>query len=156
MAARKLKAAAEGAVTEAAGSGKTETAKKRAGGPKHLVVVESPAKARTLSKYLGRDFAVAASVGHIVDLPKSRLGVDVDNEFEPQQTRRVFDRLVGYRPSPLLWDKVRRGLSAGGVQSVAVRMICEREECAYSEQMGEGFVSEMRDPAETAEAAEAS
>jgi DNA topoisomerase-1 len=177
---------------------------------KHLVIVESPAKARTLTKYLGRDYQVKASVGHILDLPKSRLGVDVENDFEPeyqvirgktkiiaelrkaaqnkeniylapdpdregeaiawhiaekldgrrkkirrvlfneitkravqealkhpreldknlyeaQQTRRILDRLVGYRLSPLLWEKVRRGLSAGRVQSVAVRIVCERE-----------------------------
>jgi DNA topoisomerase-1 len=173
--------------------------------------VESPAKARTLGRYLGRNFVVKASVGHVVDLPKSKLGVDVDDSFKPdyeiihgkkkvidelkkaakdkeavylapdpdregeaiayhikeralkgfkgkvyralfteitknavqravenpseldvhkfeaQQARRVIDRLVGYQISPLLWDKVRRGLSAGRVQSVAVRMIVERE-----------------------------
>ena len=179
---------------------------------KNLVIVESPAKAKTLSKYLGRDYQVKASVGHIVDLPKSKLGVAIDNGFEPeyqvihgkgkivtelrqaaknkdniflapdpdregeaiawhiadrirdkhargkvhrvlfneitkravqeaikhpqeldrnlyeaQQTRRILDRLVGYQISPLLWKKVRRGLSAGRVQSVAVRIICERE-----------------------------
>jgi DNA topoisomerase-1 len=177
---------------------------------KNLVIVESPAKARTLQKYLGKDFQVKASVGHIMDLPKSRLGVDVEKDFEPeyqvlhgkkkiitelrqaakgkeniylapdpdregeaiawhiaenlgarrqnvhrvlfneitkrsvqealrnpqsldrnlyeaQQTRRILDRLVGYQISPLLWKKVRRGLSAGRVQSVAVRIICERE-----------------------------
>jgi DNA topoisomerase-1 len=179
---------------------------------KKLVVVESPAKAKTLSRYLGRDFVVKASVGHVVDLPKSKLGVDVDHDFTPhyeiihgkgkvitelrkalkdkeavylgpdpdregeaiayhlaqrvvpksfkgkvyrvlfneitrnavkraveepveiddhkfeaQQARRVIDRLVGYQISPLLWDKVRRGLSAGRVQSVAVRLIVERE-----------------------------
>jgi DNA topoisomerase-1 len=178
---------------------------------KHLVIVESPAKAKTLSKYLGRDYQVKASVGHVVDLPKSKLGVDIDDDFAPeyhviagktsilseiksaakdketiylapdpdregeaiawhiakklghpkktnivrvlfneitkravlealehpreidqhrfeaQQARRVLDRLVGYRLSPLLWDKVRRGLSAGRVQSVAVRVIVERE-----------------------------
>jgi DNA topoisomerase-1 len=179
---------------------------------KNLVVVESPAKAKTLSRYLGRNFIVKASVGHVVDLPKSKLGVDVDNDFEPdyevihgkgkiitelkkalsgkdalylapdpdregeaiafhiaerivpksfkgkvyrvlfnqitktavkqaidepveidtdkfkaQQARRVIDRLVGYQISPLLWEKVRRGLSAGRVQSVAVRLIVERE-----------------------------
>jgi len=177
---------------------------------KNLVIVESPAKARTLSKYLGRNYQVKASVGHIMDLPKSRLGVDVENDFqaeyqvirgkgkvvaelrkaakgkenvflapdpdregeaiawhiaqkidggaanvrrvlfnaitkaavkeaidhprdldqhlfEAQQTRRVLDRLVGYQLSPLLWNKVRRGLSAGRVQSVAVRIICDRE-----------------------------
>ncbi len=180
---------------------------------KNLVVVESPAKAKTLSRYLGRDFEVTASVGHIVDLPKNKLGVDVENGFEPeyevihgkgkviaqlrkavagkeavylgpdpdregeaiayhvaqhvlpknfkgrvhrvlfneitrsavrqaidhpveidvrkfeaQQARRVIDRLVGYQISPLLWEKVRRGLSAGRVQSVAVRLIAEREQ----------------------------
>ncbi len=177
---------------------------------KNLVIVESPAKARTLEKYLGKDFQVKASVGHIMDLPKSKLGVDIANDFEPeyqvlhgkkkiidelkqaakgkeniflapdpdregeaiawhiaekigrsrhkiqrvlfneitkrsveeairhpheldrnlyeaQQTRRILDRLVGYQISPLLWKKVRRGLSAGRVQSVAVRIICERE-----------------------------
>jgi DNA topoisomerase-1 len=178
---------------------------------KNLVIVESPAKAKTLSKYLGRDYQVKASVGHVVDLPKSKLGVDIENDFateyavihgkhailqeikqaakdkdaiylapdpdregeaiawhiagklghpkranvrrvlfneitkkavleaiqhprdldqhlfEAQQARRVLDRLVGYRLSPLLWQKVRRGLSAGRVQSVAVRIIVERE-----------------------------
>jgi DNA topoisomerase-1 len=177
---------------------------------KNLVIVESPAKARTLEKYLGRDFQVKASVGHIMDLPKNKLGVDIEHDFEPeyqvlrgkkkvieelkraakgkehvylapdpdregeaiawhiaekigrnrhgirrvlfneitkrsvqeairhpheldrnlyeaQQTRRILDRLVGYQISPLLWKKVRRGLSAGRVQSVAVRIICERE-----------------------------
>jgi DNA topoisomerase I len=177
---------------------------------KHLVIVESPAKARTLTKYLGRDYQVKASVGHVVDLPKSKLGVDVEKDFEPeyqiihgkgkiitelrqaakgkeniylapdpdregeaiawhiaekldgqrsnvrrvlfneitkravqealkhpkeldrnlfeaQQTRRILDRLVGYQISPLLWQKVRRGLSAGRVQSVAVRIVSERE-----------------------------
>jgi DNA topoisomerase-1 len=177
---------------------------------KNLVIVESPAKARTLEKYLGKDFQVKASVGHIMDLPKSKLGVDIDHDFTPeyqvlhgkkkivaelqraakgkehiylapdpdregeaiawhiaehlgpdrrnvhrvlfneitkrsvqeairnpheldrnlyeaQQTRRILDRLVGYQISPLLWKKVRRGLSAGRVQSVAVRIICERE-----------------------------
>ena len=177
---------------------------------KALVVVESPAKAKTISKYLGRQFIVKASVGHIKDLPKSKLGVDVDDDFTPhyaiipakarvvkelrsaakgirdiylaadpdregeaicqhlseelsgksrnvyrvlfheitknaiqeafkkpgrinknkvdaQLTRRILDRLVGYKISPLLWDKVRRGLSAGRVQTVALRMIVERE-----------------------------
>lgn len=177
---------------------------------KNLVIVESPAKAKTLGKYLGKDFQVKASVGHIVDLPKSKLGVDVKNNFAPdfhviqgkkkvveelkkaakgkeniylasdpdregeaiawhiadqvgrsrkrvhrvlineitkkavleaianpqeldrnkfdaQVARRVLDRLVGYKISPLLWTKVRRGLSAGRVQSVAVRLVCERE-----------------------------
>jgi DNA topoisomerase-1 len=177
---------------------------------KALVVVESPAKAKTINKYLGRDFKVVASMGHIRDLPKSKLGVDVDNDFEEQyeslssrkkvlkelkdaakdaseiyvatdpdregeaigwhlahelggkkrkihrlmfneitkkaiqeafkhpkkidarmvdaqRARRVLDRLVGYKISPLLWDKVRRGLSAGRVQSVALKLVCDRE-----------------------------
>jgi DNA topoisomerase-1 len=177
---------------------------------KSLVVVESPAKAKTISKYLGKNFIVKASVGHIKDLPKSKLGVDVEDDFTPQYAvipgkskivkelrsaakgikdiylaadpdregeaicqhlfeelsgktrnirrvlfheitknaihaafenpgrinqnkvdaqlaRRVLDRLVGYKISPLLWDKVRRGLSAGRVQTVALRMIVERE-----------------------------
>ncbi|HKT80516.1 MAG TPA: type I DNA topoisomerase [Vicinamibacterales bacterium] len=177
---------------------------------KALVVVESPAKAKTINKYLGRDYKVVASMGHIRDLPKSKLGVDIDNDFEEQyegilsrkkvikelkdaaksaseiyvatdpdregeaigwhlaqelggkkrkihrlmfneitkaavleafkhpkkidekmvdaqRARRVLDRLVGYKISPLLWDKVRRGLSAGRVQSVALKLICDRE-----------------------------
>jgi len=176
-----------------------------------LVIVESAAKAKTLSKFLGKGYRVKASVGHIKDLPKSKLGIDVDNDFEPQyitirgkgdllkeikdesqkagrvllatdpdregeaiawhlqnairipdnakcrvefneitkdavkkaikkprpidlnrvnaqQARRVLDRLVGYNLSPLLWSKVRKGLSAGRVQSVVVRLICEREQ----------------------------
>jgi DNA topoisomerase-1 len=178
--------------------------------PSSLVIVESPAKARTLGRYLGRDFAVVASVGHVRDLPRNELGIDVERGFEPdyrplpakrkvigtiraaaeradrvlvatdpdregeaigwhlaellagsgkpiervlfheitrravqeavanprsldqhlvdaQQARRVLDRLVGYTLSPLLWEKVRRGLSAGRVQSVALKMICDRE-----------------------------
>ena len=177
---------------------------------KSLVIVESPAKAKTINKFLGKDFIVMASVGHVKDLPKSKLGIDIENGFEPhyeaikgkantikelkkagksadriflapdpdregeaiawhiaeeidkknektsrvlfyeitekavkeaiahpialdqnkyeaQQARRVLDRLVGYQVSPILWDKVRRGLSAGRVQSVAVRLICDRE-----------------------------
>jgi len=176
-----------------------------------LIIVESPAKARTLQRYLGKAFMVKASVGHIRDLPVSTLGVDVEKDFAPnyvmirgkskivnelraaakkadeiflapdpdregeaiayhiaeclkknkkpvhrvlfheltkkaileaidnhtelnlklfeaQQARRILDRLVGYQISPLLWEKVRRGLSAGRVQSVAVRMICERDQ----------------------------
>jgi DNA topoisomerase-1 len=175
-----------------------------------LVIVESPAKARTLGRYLGKGYAVLASVGHVRDLPKNELGIDVEHGFEPnyrqlpakrkviaeiqhaaqrvdrvlvatdpdregeaigwhlaellaslgkpvervlfheitkravqdaiahpreldrrlidsQQARRVLDRLVGYTLSPLLWEKVKRGLSAGRVQSVALKMICERE-----------------------------
>jgi DNA topoisomerase-1 len=179
---------------------------------KALVIVESPAKAKTINKYLGKQFVVKASLGHVKDLPKRDLAVDVDNGFEPhyeviegkkkliselkaaaknadevylaadpdregeaicyhlqeelggkkdgpkifrvmfneitkkaieaafqkpgqvninlvdaQQARRVLDRLVGYKISPLLWDKVRRGLSAGRVQTVALRVIVERE-----------------------------
>ena len=177
---------------------------------KRLVIVESPAKAKTIGKFLGKGYNVKASIGHIRDLPKSKLGVDIDNEFTPQyviprdrkkiikelkdaakeasaiylatdpdregeaiswhltmavpfkdklihrvvfheltdkaikaafnqptvidmnkvnaqQARRILDRLVGYKISPLLWQKVRRGLSAGRVQSVALRMIVERE-----------------------------
>ena len=186
--------------------------RKTAGGKRRgsLVVVESPAKARTIQKYLGSGFRVRASVGHVKDLPKSELGVDVENGFRPnyvvmrgkskvmaeikqlareaervylapdpdregeaiawhiaeelrpvnenihrillteitkkgvqaamekpaelnrgkfeaQQARRVLDRLVGYQISPILWRKVRRGLSAGRVQSVAVRLLVERE-----------------------------
>jgi len=185
--------------------GKSATGLKKA-----LVIVESPSKAKTIQKYLGRSYAVKASVGHVKDLPKSKLGVDVEHNFRPeyqiikgkdkiiedlkkasegvaeiylapdpdregeaiawhiaeelpkrgkkvyrvlfnsvtkaaileamqnpvpldekkyhaQQARRVLDRLVGYKISPLLWDKVRRGLSAGRVQSVAVRMVVDRE-----------------------------
>ncbi len=179
--------------------------------PYDLVIVESPAKAKTINKFLGSGFKVAASNGHVRDLPKSALGVDIENDFEPkyiqirgkkvvvnalksgaagatniylatdpdregeaiswhianmlgedvaqvsriefneitqkavsaamenprkidvdlvdaQQARRVLDRLVGYKLSPLLWKKVKTGLSAGRVQSVAVRIICDREE----------------------------
>ena len=180
--------------------------------PKALVIVESPAKAKTINKYLGKQFVVKASLGHIKDLPKRDLAVDIENGFEPhyeiiegkkkliaelkatarkveevylaadpdregeaicfhlqeelgerkngpkffrvmfneitkkavdkafekpgqvnialveaQQARRVLDRLVGYKISPLLWDKVRRGLSAGRVQTVALRVVVERE-----------------------------
>lgn len=176
-----------------------------------LVIVESPTKAKTIKGFLGKDYTVESSFGHVRDLPKSKLGVDVDNNFEPsyvvplkakkqvtklkklaqgaelvyfatdedregeaiswhlqkllnvpenkqkriafheitknailealnnpreldinlfnaQQARRILDRLVGYKLSPLLWTKVARGLSAGRVQSVAVRLIVEREE----------------------------
>jgi len=176
----------------------------------NLVIVESPAKAKTIARYLGRNYKIVASVGHVRDLPKSQFGVDTDNNFEPkyitirgkgdvisqlkkdakgskkiylatdpdregeaiswhlaellnitgdskcrisfneitknaitnaikapraldmdlidaQQARRVLDRIVGYKISPLLWRKVRKGLSAGRVQSVATRLICDRE-----------------------------
>ena len=178
---------------------------------KRLLIVESPAKAGTIKKYLGKDYSVVASMGHVIDLPKSSLGVDVDNDYEPkyitirgkgelltslkkeakkadevylatdpdregeaiswhlanalkidpnskcrvtfnevtknavkaamksprsidmdlvdaQQARRVLDRIVGYKISPILWEKVKRGLSAGRVQSVATRIICDRED----------------------------
>ncbi len=177
---------------------------------KNLVIVESPTKARTIERFLGRNYAVRACLGHVRDLPKSKLGLDVEHDFRPQyvvpkekreilkglkdqaraagtvylatdpdregeaiawhlaeamdlsdrqvrrvefhevtsaavlaavqnprqidrqrvdaqQARRVLDRLVGYELSPLLWKKVRRGLSAGRVQSVAVRLVVERE-----------------------------
>lgn len=178
---------------------------------KKLLIVESPAKAGTIKKYLGKDYSVVASMGHIIDLPKSQLGVDVEHDFQPryitirgkgtllnqlkkeaknadeiylatdpdregeaiswhlanalkidvdsdcrvtfneitknavkaaikeprkidmdlvdaQQARRVLDRIVGYKISPILWTKVKKGLSAGRVQSVATRLICDREE----------------------------
>ena len=182
-------------------------------GGKSLVIVESPAKARTIGRYLGKGYEVAASVGHVRDLPKKELGVDVENGFEPtyvtirgkgkiltdlkkkakaadrvilatdpdregeaiawhvaeqlgfdgsgdrfqrvtfreitkgavkaaienpgpidmkrveaQQARRILDRLVGYKASPVLWKPIRPGLSAGRVQTVALRLICERED----------------------------
>src|SRR5436309_3926362 len=176
-----------------------------------LVIVESPTKAKTIGKYLGRGYTVKATVGHVRDLPQRKLGVDVDNGFTPeyvpikekaktlaeikkaanaservliatdpdregeaiawhvaeslgngggkvrrvlfheitkdavtqalanpldidqkkvdaQQARRVLDRLVGYKTSPLLWKSIKTGLSAGRVQTVALRLICEREE----------------------------
>ena len=177
----------------------------------NLVIVESPAKANTIKKYLGKNYKVMASMGHLVDLPKSQIGVDLDNNFEPkyitirgkgellsklkkeaksskkvylatdpdregeaiswhlsnileldgcknvritfneitknavkdslkharpinddlvnaQQARRILDRIVGYKISPLLWKNVKKGLSAGRVQSVATKIICDREE----------------------------
>lgn len=186
---------------------------------KNLVIVESPAKAKTIEKYLGDDYKVVASMGHLRDLPKSTLGIDIENDFEPkyipvkdhkdvidtlkklsksaktvylatdpdregeaiswhlkellalpddkarrvtfneitkkvvtesvgnprdidkdlvdaQQARRLLDRLVGYKLSPLLWKKIKRGLSAGRVQSVATRMVVDREKEI------EGFVRE--------------
>ncbi|HUY08782.1 MAG TPA: type I DNA topoisomerase [Candidatus Dormibacteraeota bacterium] len=175
----------------------------------NLIIVESPSKARTLSKFLGSDYDVRASMGHVVDLPHSKLGIDIEHGFEPdyivikgkegqlrdlkaaarkskrvllaadpdregeaiawhiarqlgltdperivfreitkqavetaidqprpidqrlvdaQQARRVIDRLLGYKLSPLLWRKIRKGLSAGRVQSVALRLVCDREQ----------------------------
>ncbi len=183
------------------------------GNKNSLVIVESPTKAKTIKKYLGKDFTVKSSMGHLIDLPKSRLAVDVDRAFKPeyitirgrgkilnelkreakkseeiflaadsdregeaisfhiknalekvnpdlnikrivfneitkkaiqeaiqrprdidkslvnaQKARRILDRLVGYSLSPLLWEKIKKGLSAGRVQSVVLRAICEREE----------------------------
>lgn len=183
---------------------------KKAEKKKRLVIVESPSKAKTISRYLGSGYKVIASVGHVRDLPKSRIGIDIENDFEPQyinirgkgdlikslkkeakkaskiylatdpdregeaiswhlayildidpesncrivfneitkkaikeavknprpidlslvdaqQARRVLDRLVGYQISPLLWRKIKRGLSAGRVQSATLKIICERE-----------------------------
>ncbi len=175
---------------------------------KSLIIVESPAKTKTLKNFLGPDYTVEASMGHVRDIPKSKLGVDVEKDFDPQyvaiperrdvikklkeaakkadivylasdpdregeaiawhlqealklenvkriqfneitrsavldglrnahdininlvnaqQARRVLDRLVGYKLSPLLWRKIKKNLSAGRVQSVAVRLICDRE-----------------------------
>ena len=177
---------------------------------KNLVIVESPSKAKTIGKFLGSKYKVVASVGHVRDLPKSKLGINIENDFEPeyisirgkgdlikelkkeakaadkiylatdpdregeaiswhlayllgidenepcrivfneitknaiqgavknprpidiklvdaQQARRVLDRLVGYQISPILWKKVRSGLSAGRVQSAAMKIICDRE-----------------------------
>ena len=178
-----------------------------------LVIVESPAKAKTINKYLGSGYKVTASMGHIIDLPKSRIGIDIENDFKPeyitvrgkgkiltdlkkyaanaktvllasdndregeaiafhiydalskrfpdlpikrivfneitknaivesvkapkdidnakveaQEARRILDRLIGYKISPILWVKVKNGLSAGRVQSVALKAICQREE----------------------------
>ena len=178
---------------------------------KYLVIVESPAKEKTIKKFLGTNYEVLASQGHVRDLPKSQMGIDIEHDYEPkyitirgkgdllaklrkaakkaehvylatdpdregeaiswhlsnalkleekkasritfneitknavkaslkeprqldmdlvnaQQARRVLDRMVGYSISPLLWEKVKRGLSAGRVQSVALRLICDREE----------------------------
>jgi DNA topoisomerase-1 len=178
---------------------------------KYLVIVESPAKAKTIKKFLGNSYKIEASMGHVRDLPKSDMGIDIENDFEPkyitirgkgellsklrkevktadkvylatdpdregeaiswhllhalklnkentsritfneitknavkksikeardinmdlvdaQQARRELDRIVGYKISPLLWKKVKKGLSAGRVQSVALKIICDREE----------------------------
>ncbi|MBR4806981.1 MAG: type I DNA topoisomerase, partial [Lachnospiraceae bacterium] len=178
---------------------------------KYLVIVESPAKVKTIKKFLGKNYDVEASNGHVRDLPKSSMGIDMEKNYEPkyitirgkgdllaalrkkakkadkvylatdpdregeaiswhlsaalsldpkktsritfneitknaikeslknprdinmglvdaQQTRRILDRMVGYSISPLLWQKVKRGLSAGRVQSVALRLICDRED----------------------------
>ena len=147
---------------------------------RYLVIVESPTKVKTIKKFLGSNYVVMASNGHVRDLPKSQMGVDLEHDFEPkyitirgkgeilaglrkegkkvyrisfneitksavkaslknardidmdlvdaQQARRVLDRIVGYKISPVLWAKVKRGLSAGRVQSVALRIIADRED----------------------------
>lgn len=190
---------------------KKKTKNKKKTSAQSLIIVESPSKARTIEKYLGSKYIVRASMGHLIDLPKSKLGVDIENNFEPeyitvrgsgkilnelkrlakksdavylasdndregeaiayhlknairekspvpisrvvfneitpdvirsaiqnprdideskvdaQKARRVLDRIIGYKISPVLWEKVKNGLSAGRVQSVALRIICERE-----------------------------
>ena len=219
-ASKKVKSGTDGPATNKAKPSKIKkptaksaakpTAKKRVGGSGTLVIVESPAKAATIKKYLGAGYVVKASVGHVKDLPKASMGIDVKHDFQPeyvviegkkkviadikaaakraekvllapdpdregeaiawhiaeeirpanpniqrvlfneitkkavneailhpleldmhkfesQQARRVLDRLVGYEISPVLWSKVRRGLSAGRVQSVAVRLVVDRE-----------------------------
>ncbi|GMO45594.1 MAG: type I DNA topoisomerase [Termitinemataceae bacterium] len=198
--------------TSKAASKKTLASKKALAKKKTLIIVESPHKAQSIEKYLGQQYKVRASIGHVIDLPKSRIAIDVENNFEPeyitvrgkagvlkelqleaknscavllasdpdregeaiawhlknaiaaknkdlpisriifnevtpqaikeavakptnvdeskvnaQKARRVLDRLVGYNLSPLLWKKIKNGLSAGRVQSVALRLICERE-----------------------------
>ncbi|MBI3185777.1 MAG: type I DNA topoisomerase [Myxococcales bacterium] len=206
--ARRRKAAAAQAPKPRARLGRPGETQGRNGRTRYLVVVESPAKAKTIKKYLGAPYTVKASIGHVKDLPKSKMGVDIERGFTPQyevlkgkekalaeikrhaaladrvflatdpdregeaiawhiseeighpnpcrvlfneitkkavqqaidnpttlsrdnydsqQARRILDRLVGYQISPILWKKVRRGLSAGRVQSVAVRLVVERE-----------------------------
>ena len=216
--------AAEDTATEKTSSTKKAGGGRGAGGT--LVIVESPAKASTIKKYLGKGFEVKASVGHVKDLPKATIGIDIANDFQPeyvvidtkkkviseikaaakkaarvllapdpdregeaiawhiadeirpcngniqrvlfneitkkavleaiqhpleldlkkyeaQQARRVLDRLVGYQISPILWTKVRRGLSAGRVQSVAVRLLAEREEVIKAFQTEEYWTVEV-------------
>ena len=194
------------ATTKRAAKKSTKKATKK----RNLVIVESPSKAKTIGRFLGSNYKVVASVGHVRDLPKSKIGIDIENDFEPQyinirgkgdvikelkkeaksakkvflatdpdregeaiswhlahilgidkdepcrivfneitknaikgavknprtinmelvdaqQARRTLDRLVGYSISPLLWRKIRRGLSAGRVQSAALKLICDRE-----------------------------
>ena len=201
-------------MSKEATAAKPKKTTKKAASKKYLVIVESPAKASTIGKFLGSNYKIEASMGHIRDLPKSQMGIDIEHGYEPkyitirgkgdilaklrkevkkadkiylatdpdregeaiswhlskalkledckdkkvyritfneitknavkaalktpraidmnlvdaQQARRVLDRMIGYRISPLLWAKVKRGLSAGRVQSVALRMICDREE----------------------------
>jgi DNA topoisomerase-1 len=221
--------AADDTATEDTATEKTSSTKKAGGGRGvggTLVIVESPAKASTIKKYLGKGFEVKASVGHVKDLPKATIGIDIANDFQPeyvvidtkkkviseikaaakkaarvllapdpdregeaiawhiadeirpcngniqrvlfneitkkavleaiqhpleldlkkyeaQQARRVLDRLVGYQISPILWTKVRRGLSAGRVQSVAVRLLAEREEVIKAFQTEEYWTVEV-------------
>ena len=209
----KVRAAAKAAGSKGAGSTKRTTHDDSASGGSGsaLVIVESPAKAKTIAKYLGRGYRVRATVGHVIDLPQKKLGIDIENDFKPdyvtiagkektlaelsevakdssqifiatdpdregeaiawhvanhlkrkggapirrvlfheitkdavkaaidragvidtrkvdaQQARRVLDRLVGYKASPLLWQVVKKGLSAGRVQTVALRLLVERE-----------------------------
>ena len=209
--ATKKNAAAKAPASPDAAAAPKKIALPRRGNDNALVIVESPAKAKTIKKYLGSGYTVKASVGHVKDLPKKKLGIDIAHGFQPeyvviegkkkvlaeiieaaahasqiflapdpdregeaiawhiaeeirpsnpnihrvlfneitkkaileaigkpmeldikkfesQQARRILDRLVGYQISPVLWTKVKMGLSAGRVQSVAVRLICEREE----------------------------
>ena len=204
-----LTSASKAKTSKAKSTKNAKTAGKKSS-PKTLVIVESPAKAKTIERHLGKNYIVRASMGHLRDLPKSQFGIDVENEFSPkyinvrgkgdliralkkeaknadkiylasdpdregeaiawhlafilgvdpekdcrivfheitkpaieeavlhprpihmeqvdaQQARRMLDRIVGYKLSPLLWRKVRKGLSAGRVQSVTVRLICDRE-----------------------------
>ena len=216
MTKKKTKSSTTSKTASGDGSNRTPTkktarpARKKTRKTKHMVIVESPAKARTINKYLGPKYVVMASMGHVRDLPKNRLGVDLENGYEPhyqtirgkgltlqdlrkalkrvdkvflapdpdregeaiawhliqalkipeekalriqfneitpkavaeaianpgqvnidrvnaQQARRILDRIVGYKLSPLLWEKIAKGLSAGRVQSVAVKLIVERE-----------------------------
>src|SRR5439155_578535 len=94
---------------------------------KNLVIVESPAKAKTLGKYLGRNYQVKASIGHVMDLPKSKLGVDIERDFAPEYHVIQGKAKVLEDIKKAAQDKARRGPSAGRVKSVAARVICERE-----------------------------
>ncbi len=210
IATKKTKTTKATAAKTAKKSASKTTKRKKAVAKKKLVIVESPSKAKTIGKFLGSSYSVVASVGHIRDLPKSQIGIDIENDFEPryinirgkgdvikelkkeaknaskiflatdpdregeaiswhlahilgidrseecrivfneiteeavknaaknprqideklvdaQQARRVLDRLVGYKISPLLWKKIKTGLSAGRVQSAALNIICDRE-----------------------------
>jgi DNA topoisomerase-1 len=144
--------AAKPKAKKAAENGAAQAKARRRG--EALVIVESPTKAKTIGKYLGSGYSVKATVGHVRDLPTRKLGVEIeDGTFRPeyviikdaiqdamakpgiideqkvnaQQARRILDRLVGYKASPLLWKSIKTGLSAGRVQTVALRLIVERE-----------------------------